>query len=113
MIPAEWIRISILLTNFFTSPTASLTEFWDDRSRGTKWTFVDGEMEQMEEIKGSSFDFERPVRIRVAGEAEASESAVSAPMEFGEGPVRRTADVRLFSGKGERRSYLFSLLRGL
>jgi hypothetical protein len=30
-------------------------------------------------------------------------------MEFGEGPVRRTADVRLFSGKGERGSYLFSL----
>jgi hypothetical protein len=105
MIPAEWIRISILLTNFFTAETASLTEFWDDRSRGTKCTVVEGEMEQMEEIKGSSFAFERPLRIRVAGEAEASESAVSAPTEFGEGPVRRTAGVRLFSGKGERGSY--------
>ena len=100
MIPAEWIRISILLTNFLTSPTASLTEFWDDRSKGTKCTFVEGEMEQMEEINGSSFAFERPFRIRVAGDAEASESAVSAPMELGEGPVRRTTDVRLFSGKG-------------
>jgi hypothetical protein len=70
-------------------------------------------MEEMEEIKGPSFAFERPVRIRVAGEAEASESAVSAPMEFGEGPVRRTAGVRLFSGKSEKGSYLFSLLRDL
>jgi hypothetical protein len=113
MIPAEWIRISILLTNLFTSLTASLTDVWDDRSKETKCTVVEGEMEEMAEIKGSSFAFERPVRIRVAGEPEASESAVSAPMEFGEGPVRRTANVSLFSEKDEKGNYSFCPLHGL
>jgi hypothetical protein len=59
-----------------------------------KCTTVFGDIEVMDEIKGSSFVLDRPVKMRVEGKPWARDKAVSAPMEFGEGPVRRTVDVR-------------------
>jgi hypothetical protein len=55
-----------------------------------KCTAVEGDMECIEVIKGSNFAFDRPVRIKIEGRPEARVTAVSAPIEFGDGPVTRT-----------------------
>lgn len=51
---------------------------------------VEGEREWISAIRGVSLEGERAVRIRVEGKPRARESAVSAPIERGEGPVMRT-----------------------
>jgi len=51
---------------------------------------VDGEREWISVMRGESLEEVRAVRIRVEGTPRASESAVSAPIERGEGPVMRT-----------------------
>ena len=55
-----------------------------------KWTFVVGEMALISSTTGASLESVRPVRKIVEGEACARERAVSAPIEFGEGPVMST-----------------------
>jgi hypothetical protein len=58
-----------------------------------KCTFVLGEISLMEAMRGSSFVRDRPVNMSVEGKPWARDKAVSAPMEFGDGPVRRTIDL--------------------
>jgi hypothetical protein len=90
IIPAEWIKISIVDTRDVMCATAVRTEDCDERSSGMNSIFVVGDMAFIISITGETFERERPVSSRVAGEAAARERAVSAPMEPWEGPVMRT-----------------------
>jgi hypothetical protein len=90
MIAALLMRRSIFATWLIISALALRTDLSEPKSRWMNWNLTLGEVLAIRAITGAAFDSDRPARMRRAGDAFASGTAVSEPIPPSLDPVITT-----------------------